>query len=412
MELTAAQHASVRRHIALLPAYGWAVYIWTTTIQQLPLQRFHETGKVFRDFAHFYVLGLIARRHDVTALYDVSAQRMLVAAHVPATVDTVFPPSYGPQVALLFEPFAYTSYIPALWIWLALSVGLFAISCVSIWRRSDRLRGWGWPVFVLTASAPAFYFTLLYGQTSALAASCFVAAYLALARRQHLLAGLAIGALFYKPQLGVAAAVLCVAGGQWRVVTGAVVAVAVQLLGAAWYWGGGILATYADALLRIPQTLVTIEPEKRHLHSWRAFFQLLGLSDAPLTSAVALASLVTLAIAVVAWRSRGDLRLRFTVLLTTTVLVSPHLYVYDLLILVPACLLFSDALLDGHVVTSPHAWPAWLAVSLVWMGPFLGFLAPALRIQLSVVGACAMLMLSAVALQTATQSLPDPQLGD
>jgi hypothetical protein len=48
-----------------------------------------------------------------------------------------------------------------------------------------------------------------------------------------------------------------------------------------------------------------------------------------------------LLIAVASWKSRGDLALRFSALVLAGVLVNPHLFVYDLLVLAPAMLLLA-----------------------------------------------------------------------
>ena len=137
--MTSGHHRVVRLQLALIPLYVWSLYIWSVTIRQLPLARFAATASVFRDFAHFYVLGGIARDKTLDALYSVSAQRALVERLVPSAIETVFPPSYGPQVALLFAPFARLAYVPALLTWLAVTAVLYALAGWTLWR-SCKLR--------------------------------------------------------------------------------------------------------------------------------------------------------------------------------------------------------------------------------------------------------------------------------
>ena len=71
-------------------------------------------------------------------------------------------------------------------------------------------------------------------------------------------------------------------------------------------------------------------------HSWRAFFLHLGLPDGAALSLSIATSIATVAVAVICWRRRGDLAPRYVVLTLATLLVDPHIYAYDLLLLLPA----------------------------------------------------------------------------
>ena len=66
---------------------------------------------------------------------------------------------------------------------------------------------------------------------------------------------------------------------EWRVVLGAVSAVAVQLGAGLIYWGPGIFREYAGALLKLPTVIAAMEPDKAMMHSWRAFFLHLGVPE-------------------------------------------------------------------------------------------------------------------------------------
>jgi hypothetical protein len=169
------------------------------------------------------------------------------------------------------------------------------------------------------------------------------------------------------------------------VVAGAVTAIGTQLAVAAAYWGVGVLGTYGRAILLIPTTLSVIEPEKQHLHSWRAFFQLLGLSQSLVTGATLAASIATLVVAVIVWRSRGDLRLRFAVLLTATVLVNPHMYVYDLLVLTSAGIILWDYAVERRSVAPIMSIALLATVGLSYVSPLFEFAAPRTHVQVSVV---------------------------
>jgi hypothetical protein len=80
-----------------------------------------------------------------------------------------------------------------------------------------------------------------------------------------------------------------------------------------------------------------------------------------------------------AWRRNSDAGLKIAAVLLTTVLISPHLYVYDLLILAPALLVLADRALRFDPPPVPG-----LYVMLCYALPLLGPLADVTHVQLSV----------------------------
>jgi hypothetical protein len=149
--------------------------------------------------------------------------------------------------------------------------------------------------------------------------------------------------LIYKPQLGLAAAFIFLGAREWRIVLGAMLGAAFQLAAAGAFWGPSILGDYARSLVRlVPAISTEFEPFRFHMHSWSAFFDLLGLPGDVAVAAYVIAAILTLTLALRCWRSRGPLALRYSVFLIATVLVSPHMYVYDLVLLTPAFLLLWD----------------------------------------------------------------------
>jgi hypothetical protein len=129
-------------------------------------------------------------------------------------------------------------------------------------------------------------------------------------------------------------------------ILGAAAAAAAQLAVGVAYWGPSILRPYIASLVRIPGVAPEMEPNKFHMHSLRAFVDLLGLSGTAALTAYAIASLLVLIVALRCWRGRSPLVLRYAVLLFATILVDPHLYAYDLLLLIPAFLLLWNWILE------------------------------------------------------------------
>jgi len=377
----------VRAHGLLLAACLWTVYVVDMSAPGLLDRNGLVKGT---DFLHFYTLGNLALQNRGDLLYDMRTQAELARKLVPAAPDSVYVPLYGPQVSLLFAPFARLPYGWALAAWLAVNVLIFAFCCHAVWKTCPHLQAHRWTVLVLAIAFPGFFHLLAWGQTSGLALLCFTLAYLALRRDQRWLAGLAIGSLIFKPQLGVAAAVVFVFAGEWKLIAGSLAAASIQLAAGWLHYGTEVMRAYLQALVHVGEILPLFEPRPYQTHSLRSFWSLLLPWPHIALGLYVVSAFVVLALAVRCWRSGASLEIRYSMLLFATVLVSPHLTVYDLVILAPAFLLLSDWVL-AHRDSAP-----WIAPLLYASYPLflLGPLARITHLQLSVVAMTALLWMT------------------
>ena len=339
--LSPGQHRTIRVHLALIPAYVWLFYVWPVFFAQLPVRPTADQPHLVRDFFHFYVVGTITREHDAHALYDIDAMAAVAERVLPGVPKNIVPPVYGPQVGLLFAPFSELDYLSALYVWLALTLVGTGVCVYLVWQSSD-VRRFPWPVAVFALGMPGLHFALSFGQTSVLGLACFTALWLALRRGHHVAAGVAVGALAYKPQLGLVVACVFILRREWRVVGGAVLAIAAQCLAAWAYWGTSIFEAYARAIPRYLSLFGAMEPDAQLAYSMRAV--LLGLHLEPRWAVAASVSLsvVVIGFAVAAWRHEVPIDVRYVGLVFATLLIDPHLYGYDLLLAAPALLLAGD----------------------------------------------------------------------
>jgi alpha-1,2-mannosyltransferase len=340
---------TVRRlqaHGLLLALALWSIYGW---VLATPTLRDRNGLLKGTDFLHFYTLGSLALDHRGPELYNMEAQSELAQQKVPQAGHLLYVPLYGPQVSLLFAPLAALPYAAALTLWLVFNTVLYALCCSLIWKTCPHLQAEASTVFILVFAYPAFAQLIAWGQTSVLALACFTAAYLAQRSRNLFLAGLAIGSLIFKPQLGLAAALVFLLAREWRVIVGALSAAAAQLSAGWAYYGTAAMRDYFFHLVHIGQTFPQLEPRPYQMHSLRAFWaMLLPWTHIAFTLYMATA-LGVLAITVRYWNSNAPLSLRYSALLLATVLVSPHLTVYDLLILAPAFLFLADYAVENRI---------------------------------------------------------------
>jgi hypothetical protein len=329
----------VRIHGLLLAVCLWAVYAEDMSTPGLRDRNGLIKGT---DFLHFYALGSLALQGRGDLLYDMQSQSSLIQKLVPEAAGSFYVPLYGPQVSLFFVPFGTLPYGWALTAWLSLNVLIYALCCYAVWKRCPSLQSRPWTVLILAIAFPGFFHLLAWGQTSGLALACFTLAYLALRSGRSFLAGLAIGSLIFKPQLGLAAAVVFVLAREWKAVAGAVASTLSQLAVGWLHYGTQVMRDYLHAIAQVRDFLPLLEPRPYQMHSLRAFWSLLLPWPRAALGFYVATALVVLVVAVQCWRSNASLQIRYSALLFATVLVAPHLTVYDLVILAPAFLLLGD----------------------------------------------------------------------
>jgi hypothetical protein len=386
-ELTPRAHASIRLHIALIPAYLCLIWGWTDFFSRLPVGPGSEAHRV-RDFAAIaYIPGVIANQGDASALYDSDRRGAMLRALLPSGPLVRYPPFYGPQISVFFSPLARLPYEWALAAWMAITCLVYLACGYAIWRSCSRLRDRAAAVAVLLLADPTLYYTLSFVQISAIALVCVTGGFLALRAGRPLLAGVFLGSLFYKPSLGVAAAFVlgCAslereASAERRIVAGAAVGAAAQLAIAALFWGPSIVTAYVRAQIALVSDMRD-EFYIHHLHSWRGFFEILGVPNAAAQTAYVIAAVLVLVATFRCWRSAAPLEVRYAVLLVATVLVNPHGYVYDSIILMPAfLLLWNWAEHGGGAFATRFEW----LIYFCYLSPLLAIVAIVAHVQLSV----------------------------
>jgi hypothetical protein len=276
----------------------------------------------------------------------------------------------------------------ALIFWLTFSTIIYGACCYAVWRICPSLINHKLTVLILAVAYPAFWHLIAWGQTSAVALLCFTLAFFALRAQREFFAGLAFGCLIFKPQLAVAIALIFLLAMSWKVIAGALVSLSAQLMVAWLYYGPGPLHEWLRMLRNVPHLLPLLEPRPYQTHCLRTFWTMLIPSPSVSLALYVISALTILGLTLACWRSSMPLFLRYSALLLATVLLAPHLTVYDLVILAPAFLLVAD-----WIVSQPQRDTAQLKVLLylVFALPLIGPLARWTHLQLSVIAMTALL---------------------
>ena len=317
-------------HARLVAAIGWIVVVVTIGAGSTNTSIFGPLK--WTDFVHIYSLGAAARTHQPDLLYDSARLHDLQSSLVPESAADRFLTPYSPQTAIFFAPLTVLPYWWAGLVWAVISLAVYASILLAIARRQAADR-----TLLLTAALafPPAWQLVLYGQTSALILLAFFFAWIALTHRRPFAAGVAWSLLWIKPQFGVALAAVFLLAGEWRIIAGAIVGSAVQWAVVFALWGPSIVRAYLEMLRQVPGVHSLLEPDAFKLHSIAAVTRLLAPLQWPLWAVL---SLVVVWRATRTWTSARRLDQRFGVLALGALLVNPHLFIYDAVLLAPIAL--------------------------------------------------------------------------
>lgn len=182
-------------------AYAWTID-WRGTIP-----RDGTTLAVGRDFLNFWMYGRAAVSADPGRFYDLAAYQQAIRDLLGMELNGQNW-SYPPSVMWLAAPFGQLNYLAALACWTLTGVAVFVAAA--------RNYAPDWRVLIPVALSPAALFCLISGQSAFLTAAVMMAIF-ALLDCRPLVAGVLIGFLTVKPQLGILFPFMLIASGRWRV---------------------------------------------------------------------------------------------------------------------------------------------------------------------------------------------------
>ena len=371
------ERASLRDFAVLggaLFAITFIIYVWTIDWRGA-IPRDATTLVVGRDFLNFWMYGRAAGSADPGQFYDLAAYRE--ALHSLFGMELNGPNwSYPPSIMLLAAPFGQLSYLAALACWTMIGVVAF----VSVGRKHVP----DWRVLIPVALSPAALFCLISGQSSFLTTAIMIAAFTLLDRRP-VAAGVLIGLLSIKPQLGILFPVMLMASGRWRVFIVAA-ATTLALIGlTAMAFGAQVWIDFVTKGLAV-QGLVLADPDGIATPFFpTVFMNLRGLGLGYAAAMTVQGMFAVFAMAAVAWafrfRKEADPALLLALFLACTVAASPYLLAYDLLPLTFAAVaLLARSSLDGpgrRLVQLVYWTPALQLALGTWHVPGPALIAPA-----------------------------------
>lgn len=319
-------------HIAYAISVSWTLFHSINLI--------HPDGMLLgADFFCFWLAGQLAALGSALTVYDHAAFLQLQMETVPSHYLFYFfyPPHYlAGLIPLGWLPYtvAYSVFMSATF--MLASAGLYLI-------RPDR-----WTIFAALA-APAFIITVFFGQNAFLT-TALLAFGLCYLDDRPILAGLAIGALTVKPQLGLLIPLVLVSGGYWRTLISAVIACGV-LIGLTYLvLGAEIFTAYLASVGKAPELLNSQALDWAKMISVYSGVRLAGgdqMSAWVAQGLVACGAAIT--VGYVCMKSRpSQLKIRNAIIVVCALLVTPYAFIYDFYVIsLPVAWLISEGETGG-----------------------------------------------------------------
>jgi hypothetical protein len=307
------------------------------------------------DFTSLYAASILLRQQPAADLYRPKEmyQASLLGAQAAyggnlsekqARAIGMHPWMYPPTFILAALPLAYLPYFMALLAWLVLTAIPYLAAMREILRDQS--------VWLIALGAPPVFYNLIYGQTGFLIAG-LIALGLVWLRSRPVLAGICIGLASVKPHFGLLIPIALICGAHWRAFWAALATVL----------GGALLSALllgADPWYAFIGTLfANMRGFEQGIYKWWVMPSVMGaLHQSGLDLAWAgrgqmlAAALALTAVAWAWWQSPGRTELpglEAAVLCSATLLAVPMVYLYDMMLLVPAIAwLWSDMRLRGY----------------------------------------------------------------
>jgi hypothetical protein len=284
------------------------------------------------DFSNVYAAGTLIWQGRPAEAYEPARQHAAEKAVFGGREVPFYGWHYPPFFFLIAFLVASVPYAWGLSIWLVASLAAYLAAMRAILPRPETL--------LVALAFPAVFVNIGHGQNGFLTAALLGGA-LHLLDRRPWLAGVLIGLLAYKPQFGVLIPVALLAGGRWNTIGAAAATVAALAAISFVTLGSSVWHAFADSMT-FTQTVV-LERGDTGWEKIQSAFSAARMWGAgvPTAYAIQMALGLTLAASLAwLWQSAAAFELKTSALATASLLATPYVLDYDLVVLAVAIVFF------------------------------------------------------------------------
>jgi arabinofuranan 3-O-arabinosyltransferase len=298
--------------------------------------------QIATDFVNVWASGRQVVDGNPAAAYDLLMHKEAEVAAVGHPFAGEYPWIYPPTFLFVATLLALLPFVPAYATWIALTFPAYLAAVRAIIGHRAG--------FLFACAYPGILSNMMVGQNG-FATAALLGGSLFLMQRRPMLAGCFIGLLSFKPHLGLLLPLVLIAGGQWRAIVAAAAVTLLLVLASGLVFGLDTWHAFLQSLSVASQsTLIEGRADWGKLHSAFAVVRLLGGSATlAWTVHLTLASIVAILLCAM-WRSKISFDLKAAALATGALLVTPYLFLYDLVVLaVPMAFLIRAGWSTGHL---------------------------------------------------------------
>jgi hypothetical protein len=353
------------------------------------------------DFMAFFTVAKMIRRGMGRSLYDLAVQRRVQTEIVGKELSYWIPYQNPPALALALAGVGALAYVHAFYVYVAGMVAAMTLTAVLLRPVLPEVLGrrgrWIVTVLLIATFQPVLR-TMVGGQNTVLSLMLLAGLFASLQQRRAVRAGLFLGLLTYKPQLCSLATVFLALRGELRTLgTAATVAAAHYIIAAmpcGWSWPAALLRQF-HAVRSLE--FASKQNVRTHFSVWPVALSVAPAPWATLGAAIASLSVVLCVGASVRRHAAApsSFALVFGMVVSGTLLISPHLQYYDAgLMVLPALLILTHLLRQDGVVGRGSR----VALAVGYVAYPLHALGPTLGVQPLFFGLVAMFVWNAVLL--------------
>jgi hypothetical protein len=336
--------------LILLGAYVIAIVGWIALSNGL----IDRNGKpVGTDFSNVYAAGALTWQGRSADAYQPARQHAAEIAVFGGRPVPFYGWHYPPFFLAVAVLVAALPYAGGLALWLVTSLAAYLATLRAILPRPET------PLIAL--ACPAVFVNIGHGQNGFLTAALLGGALQQLDRRPWF-AGMLIGVLAYKPQFGVLIPIALLAGRRWHAIGAAIATVAALLAISLATLGSGVWHAFAVSTT-FTQTVV-LEQGGTGWEKIQSIFSAVRMWGGNLQTAyavqIALALMLAASIARL-WRSDAAFELKAAALATGSLLATPYVLDYDLVVIAVAIAFFArhglnEGFCDFEISAMAAAW--------------------------------------------------------
>lgn len=265
---------------------------------------------------------------------------------------------YPPIFLFLAAALALFPYLAALALWQVSTLALYLVSIRAILPRAE--------TWLPALAFPAVLINIAHGHNGFLTAA-LIGGGLWLLDRKPVAAGMLFGLLIYKPQFGVLIPLALAAGGYWRAFAAASATVLALCAATYFAFGIGVWEAFRESMTFTRE--IVLEKGDTGFHKIQSVFAAVRLLRGPVSLAYAAQGIVFAAVAASLlwlWRTHAAFALKAAALIAGSMLATPYLLDYDLMITAPAI-----AFLVAHGLARGFAPYEKSLLAFVWIAPLL-----------------------------------------